>query len=164
MNNYTDVLKEFLRNELYTIPYLEDASDELIEELIYNCTVESYSQGSYLFKPVQSLDSIIFIYRGEVELSASINEKNIHTYKRKANWHNMEPYDTNSPVDSYPPTYRLTKQFKVYSTQLKDKPDIIPTFGIGGLIGCQDRATGGSNTGYFQEIILKMLGPGAIIG
>lgn len=59
---------------------------------------------------------------------------------------------------------RLTKQFKVYSSLLKDKPDIIPTFGYQGLVGCSERTSGEIATGYFQEIVLKTLGPDSIIG
>lgn len=76
---------------LDNISYLEDLSDYVQEDLIYHLGIESYNAGSYIFKPGMNLDSILLLVRGEVELSCTIKSRNLHTYKLKSNWINMEP-------------------------------------------------------------------------
>jgi hypothetical protein len=61
----------------------------------------------------------------------------------------MEHYDKNIPITKYTRNFKLTKKFKKYSDMLKDKPDLIPTFGVGGCNGCVERINMGGDTSYF---------------
>lgn len=138
LRQYNDNLKEFIKGMLNNINYMVDLPDYVKEEIVYNLGIESFNAGSYIFKPGMALDSILFIVRGEVELSFTIIDKNLHTYKRKAGWINMEP-SVEEVKKQYPRKWRLTKLFRTYAYYLKNRPDMLPLFGEGGVVGSVER-------------------------
>jgi hypothetical protein len=152
-------MKIFVKQMLNNISYFVELSDHVIEEIVYSLSYESYDAGAYIFKPGMYLDEILFLVRGELELSVTITDKNLHTYKRKAGWIGMEPECGEKKI--YQKKYRLTKRFRDYAYNLKSRPDMIPLFGFGGVVGSMEREE--TTSDYMQEIVIDYLTPGTVL-
>ena len=85
--------------------------------------------------PGMYTDAILFVAKGKVEVSFPFVSRNLHTYKRRAGWDEMEQFDRSSKMKKYPFKYRLTKKFNMYSEGiLLPLPSVLPVFGGDGGI------------------------------
>jgi CRP-like cAMP-binding protein len=101
-----------------------------LEELFYKTDLSVYEPESYIITPGMIQDAILFIIKGDVEVTFSYYDRNVHTYKRRSNWPNMEEFDSTERMKKYPKNYRLTKKFKKYAKWgLKDVAEMIPVVG-----------------------------------
>lgn len=56
--------------------YLNDTRSET-EEIIYSMNINHYEADSYLFKPGEDIDTILFVAEGEIEIAFTVNDKNL---------------------------------------------------------------------------------------
>jgi hypothetical protein len=86
-----------------------------LEELFYKTDLSVYEPEAYIITPGMIQDAILFLVKGEVEVSLSYNDRNVHTHKRRAKWVGMEDYDPGCRMKKYPDDFKLTKKFKKYA-------------------------------------------------
>ena len=100
-------------------------------------------------------------------MSVTVFSKNLHYYKRKANWFDMQSYDPAvKKLRKYERAFRLTKKFKTYAKfALKDQPDIVPVLGgQDGIKSDGEAAVIAKKPSYYaQKIILGILESGSIL-
>jgi|Transcript_32433 CRP-like cAMP-binding protein len=87
---------------LRRVEYFKFLADEMMEELIYSMDPTFLEPDSYLFLPGKQIDEAIFIISGQIELSFTLNDKNLHAYKRRSKRINIEYFNPNDKIPRFP--------------------------------------------------------------
>jgi len=77
LRSYNDPLNQFIRKALRNIYYLENISENSIEEIIFYLDLQHHDYGETLFRIGDSVDEITIVASGEIQVLIGIDEREV---------------------------------------------------------------------------------------
>jgi CRP-like cAMP-binding protein len=159
---YNDRFKRFLFRMLKRVSVFKALSSETQQEILYSLKETSVEEGEYIVKPGMTTQEILFLKEGVVEVSITINDKQLH--KLRASLYNLKSDQEFGRVVNW------NLKSAIIDTNLKKITEIFPVVGSTGIEGsvhatalesCINKTKLGR---YCVELVLDHLYIGSCIG
>ena len=86
LRSYNDPLNQFIRKALRNIYYLENISENSIEEIIFYLDLQHHDYGETLFRIGDSVDEITIVASGEIQVLIGIDEREVVIDTLREGW------------------------------------------------------------------------------
>ena len=156
MYNYSDRYKRFLLRMIKRVPFLNELNHKTEQELVYGLKVRNFAAGEYIVKPGDVPNEIYFLADGKIEVSITLNDKDLETRKNTFYLQGTQLIRTDSEE----------------KISLKKHTELYPLFGNAGTMGAlhstelnfSSKMNSGLIGSHCVELVLKKLNPGSVLG
>lgn len=168
--NYKDPWKKFIYSMLSQVNYLVDfIPKKKLLEMVYMMDIQTYDEGTWVVRPGDVADQILFVTEGEIEISMVVNDAQLAGYQIKTQTSFAPNMSQQLQAIERKQTFSADKKFHLAIRKmenLKRKPEMIPVIEVNEITGAfeGDPSEEVESVGnYLQEIIVAQCSRGSII-